>query len=276
MEPEPTLPGVSRPLGPRRQRVARTTAGLAVAAAVVLAGDVAALAVVGRDRATTVPTRPAPGAATTSRPASALPPGEAVVDGTVTTLAADGATGAPLAAPFEITVPVRGRGGAVVYHAVVDGKPSTIVWNGGVPMGVTGTGALLPGRDRLVVDGGGATWSLDGAERVLAPGSYFVGAPVAVGSGGLASPFDSVSFEAGPDTVLVSQGGASVHRDPAPLHLRGPGALTIAGTFTVRTSAGTATATTLDFGPGPFVVDLTPGPGGLRLHAVLNGALKTH
>ena len=276
MGPEPTLPGVSRPLGPRRRRVASITVGLAVTAAVVLAADMAALAVVGRDRATTVTTRSAPGAAPTTRPGSALPPGEAVVDGTVATFAADGATGPPLVAPFEITVPVRGRGGAVVYHAVVEGKPSTIVWNGGVPMAVTGTGALVPGRDRLVVDGGGATWLLDGAERALAPGSYLVGTPVAVGSGGLASPLDSVSFEARPDTVLVSQGGASVHRDPAPLHLRGPGTLTVAGTFTVRTRAGTATASTLDFGPGPFVADLTPGPGGLRLHAILDGALKTH
>jgi len=259
---------VARPPAPPELR-----ALLGLLAASVLVADVAGVVVLGHA---------GPGAtvrvggavtSTTVRTGAPLGPGQSVVDGTITGLDADGATGPPLATPFVVTVPVRGRGQAIIYHARVGTSDDDIFWNAGVPLSVTGQGALVPGRDQVHVDPTGATWFLDGAERLLAPGSYHISATVGVGPGGLLTPMDGVDFTAGPDTVMVSQGAASTHRDPAVLQLVGPGTIAMTGALKVRTAAGLSPTTALTFGPGPFTVTITPGPGGLTVHALLSGHL---
>lgn len=267
-------------------RRARSVRASAAAIAVVLAAAVAGALVVGGRTGT--PGAPgSPGAASpraagnrspsplTSGPAAAVPAGHAVVTGTVTSATAQDATGPPLAAPLEITVPVRGRGGATFYNVDVGGRPSAVVWNGGVPLGLIGHGAIEAGRVDVTVDASGSTWALDGAERILAPGTYHAAAPVAVGQAGLARPQDSADFTAGASSVVVTSGGATVHRDPQSLHLVGPGALVLNGTLQVRSSSGTATAHRVVLARGSFDFDLVPGPGGLSVRATLQGPVTT-
>jgi hypothetical protein len=208
-------------------------------------------------------------------PAPPVPAGRTVVTGTLTSATAQDATGPPLTTPLEITVPVRGRGGATFYNVVVGGQPSTVVWNGGVPLGLIGHGALVAGRVKVTVDGSGSTWALDGAERIVAAGTYHAAAPVAVGQSGLARPQDSADFTAGSGAAVVTTGGATVHRDPGALHLMGPGTLVLVGSLQVRTGSGTTTARRVVLAHGSFVVDLVPGPGGISVRATLEGPVTT-
>ena len=216
-----------------------------------------------------------PSSSPVAPPAPAVPAGRTVVTGTVTSATAQDATGPPLSTPLEITVPVRGRGGATFYNVVVGGQPSTVVWNGGVPLGLIGHGALVAGRVDVSVDSSGSTWALDGAERIVAAGTYHAAAPVAVGQSGLARPQDSADFTAGRGAVVVTTGGATVHRDPGALHLVGPGALGLVGSLQVRTGSGTTTARRVVLAHGSFAVDLVPGPGGIAVQATLEGPVTT-
>ncbi len=220
-------------------------------------------------------TRPAP---TSSTPTTVpLPPGQALVSGTVTSLSAAGATGPALITPMLITIPVRGQGSAYIYNATIGNQPGeTIYWYGGQPLSILGNGGLVPGRVNVTVGGSGSTWYLDGAERRWESGSYEIATPVAVGTSGLASAEPSADFSAGPDTVLVTSGGATLYRPPMALHLIGPGAVQAQGNMTVRTRQGTITVTSIDLSGGQYVLDLTPGPGGqLALSATLQGRLQT-
>jgi hypothetical protein len=195
-----------------------------------------------------------------------LPEGQAEVSGTVTSFTADDANGPPLSLPIQID-----HGGATIEGAMVDGERSTIVWDGGRPFVLSGDGSIDLGPTHVAGAVGALFWPIDGL-RVLAPGEYRIDTPVAVGSGGLAHPRDSVTFTATEETTLDTNGGATVLRGPQPLHLEGPGSFAAEGTFTIKTREGTRTATALHFGPGSFVVDLTADGA---LTAVFNGPLTS-
>lgn len=93
----------------------------------------------------------------------------------------------------------------------------------------------------------------------------------AVGSGGLATPRDSVTFTAGEETTITTSGRAVAGR-PLPVRLEGPGTFAADGTFRITTRDGTTTATRLEFGPGPFVVDVADDG---TFAAVFNGPLTS-
>lgn len=179
-----------------------------------------------------------------------LPDGQAEVKGSLTGLVADDANGPPLSIPLDIE-----HGGATIEGAIVDGKRTTIVWDGGRPFHLRGSGSIDLGPTHVELGVGALFWPIDGI-RVLSPGSYRIETPVAVGSGGLARPADSVSFTADGDTTIDTSGNATVVRGLAPLHLEGPGSVKLDGTFTVTTRDGSGTRHHLEFGPGSFVVDV--------------------
>jgi hypothetical protein len=201
-------------------------------------------------------------------------PGQALLKGTLTGLLADNAEAPPLQPPFVITVPNRGQGGATFRGVQVHGQTVAISWYGGQPLPLSGTGGLDLAGAPVTVDAGGVTWNLDGATRGLTPGHYSLGAPIAVGAAGLATPMDSVSFEAGPTGTVETSGGANVHVGPTPLRLEGPGRVTLRGQFALRTPDRTRTVTTLAFGPGDYQIDLAPVSGGYRINAILQGPLS--
>lgn len=215
------------------------------------------------------PTRPfdAPSVTETSiHTEVVLPEGQAEVSGTLTTFTADDANGPPLSLPIQID-----HGGATIEGAIVDGQRSTIVWDGGRPFQLSGSGAIDLGPTHVELGVGALFWPIDGI-RLLTPGEYRVDTPIAVGAGGLARPRDSVTFTANEETTLETTGGATVLRGPQVLHLEGPGSFTAEGTFSIKTRDGTRTATKVAFGPGSFVVDLQPDGA---LTAVFNGPLTT-
>src|SRR4051812_21677111 len=103
-----------------------------------------------------------------------LPPGQAKVTGHLDSLGADAQNVGLVPTPFTIEVPDRGNGGATIEEAVVDGRRSTIEWDAGRPLPITGGpgGGLDVGAVHLDVDAGGSAVQLDGDVRNFAPGQY--------------------------------------------------------------------------------------------------------
>lgn len=217
-------------------------------AAIVLAGGVAEAVARSRE----------PEVETVTRTVRVLPEGQAKVTGTLTSLTGSDVSGPVLALPVVLE---QGT-------ATIDNAGETIVWDGGRPFHLEGDGGIDLGPTEVAVDGTGTSWSLDGV-RVLLPGRYEVRTPVAVGRGGLAEPHDAYAFTAGDDATLATEG--AVRLPLADLHLEGPGSLVLDGRFEVRTRDGRRTATHLEFGPGPFVLDVGAD---LRVEATLQGPLR--
>ncbi len=215
-------------------------------------------------------------ATTTTVDLGPLPaPGQVFVKGTVDRLTAEGAQGAPavVAAPFTLTALERGVGKATIENALVDGKRTSIAWGGGTPLPITGTGGGIDlGGSKVEVDGtGAATWTVDGAARALKPGVYRVGASVAVGVGGLATPRDAVNFSADARPIVTSTGGVVIKAAAARVELAGPGKITVTGQLQVRDQTSRTPAAGIRFGPGPYTVTLSPAGGRVELDAVLQG-----
>lgn len=216
-------------------------------------------------------------APTSTTAARTLPgPGQTRVRGQLTSLTGGDAVSAPLALPLTITVPNRGQGDVTISNVTVGGRSVTIVWNAGEPLPLSGDGALDLGPARVDVDATGITWHLDLAPRLLSPGHYVAAAPVAVGSGGLAQPHDSVAFDAGQGGAFITNGDARVHLPPSALSLTGPGTLRMTGKLTVQTSTGFIHAVRIvTFGPGPFELHLRPVlAGGYDLDALVQGSVS--
>lgn len=216
-----------------------------------------------------------PGTTTTTVDIGPPPaPGQSFVRGNVDRLTAEGAQGGAIAAPFTLTALERGVGKATIENALVAGTRTSIAWGGGTPLPISGDGGSLDLAGATVeVDATGATWTVDGAPRSFKPGIYRVGASVAVGVGGLATPRESVSFTADARTVLTTRGGVVVKLRPAPLELTGPGRVTAAGQLQVRDQTTLTPAAGIRFGEGPYTVRLNPVNGRLELDAVLQGPL---
>jgi hypothetical protein len=207
---------------------------------------------------------------TTIRDVHVLPERQIKLDGTLTRLAGGDVIGPPLHAPLQFPA----GGGATIEDALVDGRRATIVWDGGRPFVLEGDGGIDLGPVRMAVEADGtSTWALSDGVRSLLEGTYQLRTPVAVGRGGLAQPRDQVTFTADNETTIETTGVAA--GSPAgPLHLEGPGTLILDGAFTMRSREGTRKVTHLEFGPGSFVVGLSPGPGGVHLVATLQGEVR--
>jgi hypothetical protein len=215
---------------------------------------------------------------TSVKDATVLRPGQAEVTGTVTSLAAKDAASDPIPTPFTIEATERGVTRAVIEGVLVDGKPSTVSWDGGRPLPITGQGGgldLAPAN--LTVDPSGYTWALEGAPRGLVPGTYRCNFTVAVGSGGVASFREGVTFTATAESVLdVTKGGAFVKLPAAALQIQAtqPTTAVIEGTLNVRTNEGVTHTRAIQFGPGLYDITLTPGPNGLAIKAILQGPVE--
>jgi hypothetical protein len=230
----------------------------------------------GGEAGTTVPSTASGVGATTTSPVEIVPaPGQAFLTGTITSLTSDNAVGPPLTPPFTITIPVRGAGSADMTGVMAGGGNVEIYWYGGQPLPFSGTGTLVIGGGGLAVSASGTTWMLDGAVRSLTTGHFFLGSPVAVGTSGLATPYQTFSFDSGNQSTLVTTGNAQIHQAPADLHITGPGSVTIHGAMQMQTPTATTHVQTVTFGPGNYDITLTPIAGGDTIKATLQGPVSS-
>ena len=200
-------------------------------------------------------------------------PGQVFVKGTVDRLTAEGAQAPAIATPFTLTAVERGVGKVTIENALVDGKRTTIAWDGGTPLPISGDGGSIDlAGAKVDVDATGSLWAVDGA-RPLKPGAYRVGASVAVGEGGLARPRASVAFTADSRTIVNGKGGVTLKVAPARMELTGPGKVVGAGQFQIRDQTSRTPATRFQFGEGPYTVVINPVNGRLEIDAILQGPL---
>ncbi len=257
-----------------------TTAGLAfVAAVLTFAFGLAAVTGPGAAPAgdgQQVTAGPGPSAS----PGTVLARDQSVVSGVLTRVVGTKVEGAPpLVIPLTLTV-VRGNGTkAELSGGAVGGKGATVTWDGGRPLPLGGQGSIdLNGPVDVELTTGGASWKLDGPSRVLTPGSYSLGATVAVSplNGGLATPKDGVRLEVPPGAAasLKTRGDVRVATPPAPLSLKGPGQLVLEGSLQIMTRDGKRQAAKVTFGPGAFELNLQPGADGYHVEqALLQGPI---
>jgi hypothetical protein len=216
--------------------------------------------------------------ATTGATAPAAPK-QVPVSGTVSALHVEGAVLQPLALPLEITTPERGEGsGATVKAITVDGKASGIEWDAGTPLELGGDGGMLELAPLGVdADAEHLYISFGTGAHGFAPGEYHIDTPVAVGTGGLATPVKSVTFEATATSTIAFRGNASTTLDPRDLSIQGPGKVVLAGDLTVHNPDGSTTkAAMVTLEAGPFQLAITPVEGGYLLQqATLQGVIQT-
>lgn len=241
--------------------------------ALVLACDVAVLGVRLLDRHTDV-FAPAGEAAGPVEVRIVPGPDQAFLAGTVEQLVGDPARSGPLPTPVVLVSAERGQGRATIEEALVGGQRVTISWDGGVALPVSGGGGIELGSTRVEVRRDGITWTIDGAPRTFLPGTYRLGAPVALAAAGLATPREGVEFTADDRTVLNARGPVVVRTEPQSLELLGPGRLEVEGSLQVELPDSRRPATRLTFGSGPFRVNLEPTPSGYRLDGIVEGPLR--
>ncbi len=267
---------VSALTAPSRQayRIASwVSAGLAFVAA-VLTFAFGLAAVVG-------PAPPEEEERVTAGPAPTGPAGEVlatdqiVVSGMVTRVVGTQVEAPPLIVPLTMTVVQKGGGTKADFSGgAVAGKNATLSWDGGRPLPLRGQGSMdLNGPVDVEINPDGASWKLDGASRLLTPGSYTFGATVAVSplNGGLGAPKENAKLDipAGAAASVLTDGDVRVATKAAPLRLRGPGGLVLEGTLEVRSRDSVRQAGKITFGPGAFELDLEPVPGGYRVDGAL-------
>jgi hypothetical protein len=243
-----------------RREVPWSTWIVGLLVAMVLAGGVAQV----------IAERTQPKVTTTVEEVHVLPPGQAIVRGTLTSLHGTDVLGPTLPLPLVLQT-----GRATIRGALTGDGRATLAWDGGRPLRLEGEGGVDLGPTTVDVDARGrAVWPLVGVHR-LVRGRYVLIGSVALGTGGLARPRDQVDFLTDGATTLEAASGMTVPTAAGTLHLDGPGSVVLDGAFTVETRAGRRAASHLEFGPGPLTIDLTPQPDGtLALRATLQGALR--
>jgi hypothetical protein len=203
--------------------------------------------------------------------------GQTKVSGTVTGLHVEDAVLVPRRIPTPFTVDAeRGFGnGATIVGGRQNGNEIVISWNAGRPLPVSGGGgALIPDPVVLDLAPDGIRVGLGDVVCDLAPGTYTISSPVAVGQSGVAQERDSVTFEATPQTRVQFKGAPSILQT-GPVNATGPGKVVLTGDLTVTTAAGSRTVEHLEMAKGAFTIAIARSGAGFRISATLQGTVGT-
>ena len=170
--------------------------------------------------------------------------------------------------PITVTTANRGEGGATITPVLVDGASTSIEWNAGQPLPLTGDGGSLALAPIAVEVTDGIALVLDGVHGV-APGTYKVTTSVAVGS----QPKDSVTFTATDKTTIQFRGTATTPLPTPELTTGGSGSLSLQGTLSLTHADRTVTqASSITLDSGTYKITLTPAVGGgFNVQATLQG-----
>lgn len=217
-------------------------------------------------------------AAATTSPTSLPNANQVIVVGSVSSLQAEGAIIRSLGMPLTITTPQRGSGaGAAIQGVQVDGAMTSIEWDAGTPLAMDGQGgALVTGPVTVDADPINTTIGLGSSPFGFANGTYTLRSSVAVGAGGLARAADSVTFSTSNSSSIVFRGDASTTFPTRALQARGSGKFTVSGDLSVVKPDGSqAKVASASLDGGQFDLELTPGPGSLRIKVTLQGTVAT-
>jgi hypothetical protein len=198
------------------------------------------------------------------------------IEGTITALHLEGAILDPRSVPTPLTlVASRGFGnGGEVTGVTVEGRPSSIVWDGGRPFVLSSGPGLVPDPTTVDLAEDGLHVSLGGGAHTLEPGTYRLDTPVAVGDRGVATPRDSVSFRAGDDAQLEADGDtALVLAAPEGQGFAGPGNVHLEGDLLIDQGETVQAATSLDLEDQPFELIVTGFEGG---RWTVSGRIESH
>jgi hypothetical protein len=187
------------------------------------------------------------------------------VEGTVTAVHLEGAVLDPATVPTPLTlVSDRGFGnGAEITGVTVEGRESTIVWDGGRPFVLSSGPGLVLGAAAVDLTEEGLRVVLGGGTHGLEPGTYRLNTPVAVGDRGVATPRDAVTFVAGDDARLDATGDTALLLGATDgQSFVGPGSVHLEGELVIEQAEGTQPATSLDLTDNPFDLEFSAFEGG--------------
>ena len=215
------------------------------------------------------------GGPSASAPTNSLLPAkdQVMLVGGVTSIHIDGATidNPPLPMPITVTTAERGVGGATITSVQVGGKTTSIDWQAGQPLPISGVGGNLFVKGATIeATADGISVVLDGVQT-FTPGTYRLSSSVAVGS----APKDAVEFTTTDKTTAKFRGTATTPFN-GPLTTQGAGSVTLDGNITVTHPDGHKDqATHLQLDAGLYKLTLTPTPhGDFILQALLQGNIK--
>lgn len=193
------------------------------------------------------------------------PPTYLEVSGLLTEVHLEGAVMAPRVVDTPLTVvSERGLGnGGELTGVSVNGKPSSIVWDGGRPFLLSsGPGLVLDPVEVDLIDGE-IRCRLGGGAHSVGPGTYQLDTPVAVGGSGIATPRDAVAFVATRTSRFEAHGDAAlVLAAGAPHTFTGPGLVHLEGDLRIDHAQGAQMVRTLDLRSGAFELTFAPTEGG--------------
>lgn len=201
-----------------------------------------------------------------------LPPEDVVlaanqvsITGVATTIAVVDAQLAEIAIP-AVTSPELGAASAQFEAAIVDGEDSAIAWDAGRPLvfGAETPLRLDPAPMSLLANQAAIVLAwVDGSVHQVLPGDYAIEAPVAVSTGGLASPHDRVDFSANDGTTVAFTGAAASTLAAQPLTVTGPGQVILEGALRITHPDGRIDdATRVELPTGSFRLSLSPRADG--------------
>ena len=203
-------------------------------------------------------------------------PGQSFLTGEAEHVTVERANVPALDTPFILTAADRGTGRATIDGALVEGKRTSIVWDGGAPLTFSGEGGGIDLAGATVdLDPSEAVWTVDGAARPLTPGSYRLAGTVAVGDKGLAEAREGFAFTADAGTTVSSTGRVVLKRRAGPLELDGPGKVRATGRLRVRSEDGTVDAGSVELGEAPFHLSVKPSAAALEVDGLLQGPVTT-
>ena len=191
-----------------------------------------------------------------------------IVTGTLSGAHVEGAALGTLPTPITVSASDRGSGGATFTPVKVKSETTSIDWQTGQPLPITGDGGGLNLGPIVIEFGNGTiTLVLDGVHG-LVPGSYGLNSSVAVGS----QPRDSVTFTATDDTTVEFRGGITT-TVPGLLGTKGTGNVSLNGSLSVTHPDGSITnADTIALDNGVYDISVAQAPdGSFAVTATLQG-----
>ena len=198
------------------------------------------------------------------------------IEGTVTVVHLEDAVLDPRSVGTPLTlVSERGFGsGGELTGVTVEGRPSTIVWDGGTPFVLSSGPGLVPDPSTVDLAEDGLRVLLGGGAHSLEPGTYRLDTPVAVGDRGVATPRDSVTFVAGEDAQLEAQGDTALVLTAAEGQgFTGPGTIHLEGELLIDHGEDVQEATSLDLQDQPFDLVFSGFEGG---RWTVSGRIESH